>query len=84
MRVANEVDVRVQVLQKSPYYCWLLLYVHVVVVVMNIAGGSLQWLTIPTSNPVLVIKLKCIPSYDGRLPEHLAMRYILSTGIISQ
>ena len=29
MRVANEVDVRVQVLLKSPYCCWLLLYVHV-------------------------------------------------------
>ena len=35
MRVANEVDVSVQVLQKSPCCCWLLLLdVHVVVVVI--------------------------------------------------
>ena len=41
MRVANEVGVRVQVLQKFPCCCWLLLLDVHVVVVMNIAGGSL-------------------------------------------
>ena len=30
----------------------------------------------------LVIKLKCTPSYDGRLSEHLAIRYILSTLLV--
>ena len=61
MRVANDAEVRVQV------YCRILL---VVGCRCNNDAGEVLYITL-TSNRFLVIKLKCIPSYDGRLPEKL-------------
>ena len=57
MRVAKDAEVRMQV------YCRILLVVGCCC--NNDADGLHSH-----QQPVLVIKLKCIPSYDGRLSEH--------------
>ena len=73
MRVANDVEVRVQVYCRNLLVLLLLECTLFVVVIMMLVEcfTSLS----PASD--LVIKLKCTPSYDGRLPEHWQYGYIL-------
>ena len=75
MRVANDVEVRVQVLQKFPCCCWLLLLECKLFVVIMMLVGLFPPATVPCH------KTKIKPPCDGRLPDHLAIPYILSTSM---
>ena len=66
MRVANDVEVRVQVFCRN-FLVLLLLECTLFVVVIMMLVECFTSLSPATD---LVIKLKCTPSYDGRLPEH--------------